>query len=328
LKETDNLSLFKRHSGINILKPFEISAELEETINGIISGTSLADLIFEAKKLDIQIKERRCPMENSDIQRLRKEIAIKYKLPVIDDRQLESKIDTDSVQVNQKLDKLLHKKMRHWKATQYESEERAMQYLISRFVPELSVMRQIFTEIKAKDSFFKPKNLFDFGSGIGSVMWSAEALWSKSIKEYYNFDSSVHMNLLSQLLIKDGRKDNQFKFNNVVYKRNLPSVKDKYDLVTCSFTLLEVANFKERIKLVQYLWNKVDDNGYLVLVENGTKNGFKLINEAREIILNLIEISNKIQATTDSNSISNDDINEEKIEHYGQIFSPVNDSIF
>lgn len=50
-----------------------------------------------------------------------------------------------------------------------------------------------------------------------------------------------------------------------------------------AFTLNELPNLKTRLDILQTLWKKCD--GYMVLIENGTGAGFKLIEEARAFLL-------------------------------------------
>lgn len=49
---------------------------------------------------------------------------------------------------------------------------------------------------------------------------------------------------------------------------------------------MELQNAKARMEKLQTLWQKCD--GYFVIIENGTKAGFRLINEAREFVLQQI----------------------------------------
>lgn len=56
-----------------------------------------------------------------------------------------------------------------------------------------------------------------------------------------------------------------------------------------AFTLMDLPDAQTRMEKLQALWQKCD--GYLVLIENGTKDGFRLINEAREFILQQIRES-------------------------------------
>lgn len=57
----------------------------------------------------------------------------------------------------------------------------------------------------------------------------------------------------------------------------------KSHLILSAFTLNELPNLKTRLNTLQTLWKKCD--GYMVLIENGTNAGFKLIEEARAFIL-------------------------------------------
>lgn len=57
----------------------------------------------------------------------------------------------------------------------------------------------------------------------------------------------------------------------------------KFDLVLCAFSLFELPDIKTRVELLLNLWNRCD--GYLVVVERGTKAGFSLIKEARDFFI-------------------------------------------
>lgn len=44
-------------------------------------------------------------------------------------------------------------------------------YIVGRSQYEYSVVYKVLNQIKSKNINFKPQTLFDFGSGIGTVMW-------------------------------------------------------------------------------------------------------------------------------------------------------------
>lgn len=83
-------------------------------------------------------------------------------------------------------------------------------------------MRQIFNELERKCPNFKCESLFDFGSGVGTVMWAANSIWKSRIRTYMNVDMSPHMNSLSQLLIRGGKLDEQPMIQGVNYRQSLP----------------------------------------------------------------------------------------------------------
>lgn len=57
----------------------------------------------------------------------------------------------------------------------------------------------------------------------------------------------------------------------------------KYDLVLSAYSLLDLPDTKTRLETLQTLWNKCDR--FLVIVEQGTLAGFRVVNEARDFIL-------------------------------------------
>jgi ribosomal protein RSM22 (predicted rRNA methylase) len=48
----------------------------------------------------------------------------------------------------------------------------------------------------------------------------------------------------------------------------------RYDLVTCSFTLLDLASERERLVVVDNLWKKTEH--FLILIEVGSNAGFQV----------------------------------------------------
>ncbi|XP_043490931.1 methyltransferase-like protein 17, mitochondrial isoform X1 [Polistes fuscatus] len=161
-------------------------------------------------------------------------------------------------------------------------------YLVSRSQFEYSVVYSILNQMKMKDVDFKPKTLFDFGSGIGTVMWASSQLWSDSLIEYFGVDSSSHMNELSAEL----NKYNTHPIKNVFYRQFFPATPvPLYDIVVSSFSLLELPDIKKRFDVVQKLWAKTQN--YLVIIEDGTNAGFTAVNEARDILLyNVLQSDN------------------------------------
>lgn len=61
----------------------------------------------------------------------------------------------------------------------------------------------------------------------------------------------------------------------------------KFSLVLCAYSLFELPNVETRLEILLNLWNKCD--GYLVIIERGTRAGFNLIKEARDFLLEQIK---------------------------------------
>lgn len=66
--------------------------------------------------------------------------------------------------------KYLKTKIHTSEAEEY-NERKSLMYLLGRSVQDYAVLMTIFNEMKKRDPDYLPKSVFDFGSGIGTVMW-------------------------------------------------------------------------------------------------------------------------------------------------------------
>ncbi|XP_067833289.1 ribosome assembly protein METTL17, mitochondrial, partial [Heptranchias perlo] len=57
----------------------------------------------------------------------------------------------------------------------------------------------------------------------------------------------------------------------------------KFDLVVSAYSLSELPTLAERLRVLEILWRKTE--GFLVLIENGTKEGHRMLMEARDAVL-------------------------------------------
>ncbi|XP_018400362.1 PREDICTED: methyltransferase-like protein 17, mitochondrial [Cyphomyrmex costatus] len=174
---------------------------------------------------------------------------------------------------------ILKQHVYNWQPIQFDKFT-SVTYLVGRSVQNYAVLRKIFDEIKLRDKNFKPQTLFDFGSGVGTVMWAASEIWSKTLKEYFCIEISESMIELSERLVKATNP----KIKEVFYRQYFPiSMNRTYDIVVSAYSLFELSGMESRIETLLKLWLKT--NNYLIIVEEGTNAGFKLVNEARDFIL-------------------------------------------
>lgn len=113
-------------------------------------------------------------------------------------------------------------------------------------------------------------------------------IWPGLCREAMCVDSSADMNNLADSLLRGGNPNNdrEVRPGGTFFKQFLPlSRLLKYDLVISSRSLFELPNMTSRLKIIDVLWRKT--SGYLVLVEAGTNAGYKLLQEARDYILEL-----------------------------------------
>lgn len=156
----------------------------------------------------------------------------------------------------------------------------SLYYLAGRSLYDYSVLCNVLSQIKIKDDSFKPRTLFDFGSGIGTVMWAVSQLWPGTLQEYFAVDPSAEMNNLSAELAKQ----NIHPIKGIFYRQFLPAASmPSYDIVISSFSLLDLPDVKARFNVVQKLWNKTEK--YLIIIEEGTNAGYTAVNEVRDIVL-------------------------------------------
>lgn len=65
---------------------------------------------------------------------------------------------------------LIKKNFYNWMPMQYDKYQ-SLLYMLGRGAQDYAIIYRILSEIQTRDKEFKPKTLFDFGSGIGTVSW-------------------------------------------------------------------------------------------------------------------------------------------------------------
>lgn len=79
---------------------------------------------------------------------------------------------------------------------------------MTRTAAEFASLFNIFKNIKEEDRDFKPRTLFDFGSGVCSSLWAGREIFGH-FSEGFFIDSSKHINDLARS--GDNYKDIMFK---------------------------------------------------------------------------------------------------------------------
>lgn len=280
----------KKHLGLMHTPSIELPEKIQHIIQLILEGEDKKKLIEEAKALYNHIDRKKPPHEASFLEARKDDLM--FKMIEKKNINLEDLSDVDQDALRGKLEKQAMKLMSRgtykWKAIQFD-KNLSYQYLISRAPFEYACLMRVFNEIKKRDQKFSPVTLFDFGSGVGTVSWAVHKFWGDSIKEYFTVDSSSAMNELAHLIIHQGNVNKPPVLKTLYQREFLPVTPEKYDLVVSSFSFMEVGNTETRLKTFLTLWNKV--NRYMVLVENGSNAGFRLLNEFREFLTHLSQTS-------------------------------------
>lgn len=117
---------------------------------------------------------------------------------------------------------------------------------------------------------------------------AVDEVWPGVCREAVCVDSSADMNDTADKLLRGGDANNPrlVRPGGTFFKQFLPqSNMLKYNLVVSSRSLFELPDITSRLRTLDVLWRKTSN--YLVLVEAGTNAGYRVVQEARDYILEL-----------------------------------------
>ncbi|XP_014221473.1 methyltransferase-like protein 17, mitochondrial [Trichogramma pretiosum] len=281
----DNKIKPRKHPGIvkrgTVEMPKWIVSAIEQCLQDVQDKPLL---LRERQTFSNYLFSRRLPLGDSDVKKIYREIeynilAKKYgDLETIDDEfEIEKRRKIIKGEAVNKLKQCVY----DWKPIEYNAYKSYL-YMITRSVPEYAVLDTIFKEIQLRNPTFNPKSMFDFGSGVGSVLWAALERWN-TINEYMGIDISADMCDLSEKIISLRPK----KYKKAFFRQFLPVSNLQHDIVVSAYSLMELESAKSRLEVIAKLWKKT--NQYLIIVEQGTNAGYKLVLEARDFVNYLMD---------------------------------------
>ncbi|XP_013996161.2 methyltransferase-like protein 17, mitochondrial [Salmo salar] len=272
----------RKHPGVTNLKTLRLPDELQKAAQAIIHGTEVSGLVGKARSLtnflwsrkrapeDVTLRERAMALEKNLWEKT------KEKGGDVDLQLLET-------QITKKVLSDLRKTTYHWSPMRYD-EELGVVYMVAKLAGGYAAVKRVLNEIKKRDSSFSPHSLLDFGSGLGTAVWASHSFWGDTLKEMVCVDNSGAMNTIADRLLRGSSEKDEPVIKQVYFRQFLPvSPKVQFDLVVGAFSLSELASQKEREDAILTLWRKT--SSYLVLVENGTKEGHQILMDARDILL-------------------------------------------
>uniref|UniRef100_A0A8C1E4H7 Methyltransferase like 17 n=1 Tax=Cyprinus carpio carpio TaxID=630221 RepID=A0A8C1E4H7_CYPCA len=256
----------RKHPGVTNLKTVRLPEQLQVAAQSVLKRADVKSLSEKAHKLSNFLWSRKRATETSQL---------REKAVLLEKKFLEQERDIHTDGIDRKLEARIRKRVL--------SELRRTTYHRTPLSFDFSAVLACF-KIKKRDPVFVPYSLLDFGSGLGTGTWASHTLWGDSLKEYVCVDSSGDMNTLAEQLLRGGNDVDNPVIKQVYFRQFLPvSPKVQFDLVIAAFSLSELATLDERLNVIFTLWRKT--NSYLVLVENGTKDGHQILMEARDTIL-------------------------------------------
>lgn len=216
----------RHHPGIAKFGNIELPLNLRHALERVIGDYPVKSLLKDCKQLDQYIGSRHPPIEQEELN-----LKMTSIIKEVDRRMPPEKLsllgEESGVHWRRKREKLIKRLVSQrnyaWKPIEYGSYE-SLVYAIGRGAKEYSVLTSILNELRVRDQSFQPRSYFDFGAGVGTGMWVASNLWKDTIFEYYNVDSSRHMNDLSELILREGNENQQTILRNVYYRQFLPAI--------------------------------------------------------------------------------------------------------
>lgn len=240
----------------------------------------LKNINESAKKLIQYLHQRHPPLEQSELPAKLQKVEERLNA---DNHNEKISIEDVDFSKNRKARNILKQNIYNWQPINFDTLT-CLTYMVGRSVQNYAVSHKVLNEIKARDKDFRPETFFDFGSGIGTNAWVASEMWSDSLKEYFCVETSEPMIELSERLAEAARP----KIKNIFYRQYFPASMDPtYDIVMSAYTLLELPNLQCRLEAILKLWRKTKN--YLIIIENGSNVGFKIVNEARDFILKYVK---------------------------------------
>uniref|UniRef100_A0A673B0Z8 Ribosome assembly protein METTL17, mitochondrial n=1 Tax=Sphaeramia orbicularis TaxID=375764 RepID=A0A673B0Z8_9TELE len=276
-------ALHRKHPGVTNLNTLRLPEELQVAALSVIHRAQIMRLQERTQSLTNFLWSRKRAIE--DVTLKQKAISLEKELW---EKEMAKRGDIDEQAVEDRIRKKVLSELRrttyHWTPLKYD-EDLGVVYMAARLAGAYAAVRRALNEIKKRDSCFTPHSLLDFGSGLGTVVWASHSCWGDSLKEMVCVDSSGPMNTLAERLLKGDDERGEPHIKHVYFRQFLPvSPKVQFDVVVAAFTLSELPNVKDREDAVFTLWRKT--SSYLVLVENGTKEGHQMLMEARDTLLN------------------------------------------
>eukprot|EP01121_Diplochlamys_sp_Union-15-3_P000590 TRINITY_DN1050_c0_g2_i1.p1 TRINITY_DN1050_c0_g2~~TRINITY_DN1050_c0_g2_i1.p1 ORF type:complete len:527 (+),score=83.70 TRINITY_DN1050_c0_g2_i1:113-1693(+) len=155
----------------------------------------------------------------------------------------------------------------------------SLAYLAHRLPGVYACNYRVLNELSTRFPNFLPKKVLDFGSGPGSASWAAREVWP-GIQRFSIVEPSDFMSGVNELVLKDFPRLSRSRFIH-------ECPEEQYDLAIASYVLTELEDDQNRRVAVRSIWDRLAIGGVMVIIEPGTPIGFKVVRNARTMILDL-----------------------------------------
>eukprot|EP00939_MAST-03C_sp_MAST-3C-sp1_P005357 g5357.t1 len=162
---------------------------------------------------------------------------------------------------------------------------RTKAYVGFRMTSSFAILRRLLRDCAENRPSFRPTSVLDFGAGPATGMWAVEDVWPGAARNFLNVEPSESMIEAGDFLMEGGPFDDR----RVEWCSTLtdPAIKSRrFSLVIGANVLGELPSDRARAAALQLMWRHVDpEEGTLLLVEPGTKWGFRAISTVRDVLV-------------------------------------------
>ncbi|XP_072126196.1 ribosome assembly protein METTL17, mitochondrial isoform X1 [Mobula birostris] len=279
----------RRHPGISALGTLRLPEALRQAAQLRLHANPINCLEENARDLTNFLWSRQRAVEDVELRARARGLAKKFQEDTEcdeidqDSRELQAGEEERQERLRHQVLAELRRTIPRWKAVSYDARLSHV-YLAARLDGGYAAVTRVLHEIKKRVPEFEPSTLLDFGSGTGTVAWAGRRAWGASLREIVCVDTSPPMHQLADFLMRGGSDVETEHSRGVYFRHFLPvSPKVKFDLVVSAYSLSELPTCADRCRVLETLWRKTQ--GFLVLIENGTRDGHQILMEARNLVL-------------------------------------------
>ena len=181
-------------------------------------------------------------------------------------------------------------------ANQLQNSQPELWDAVVRSTPQLAALQRVLHEVHVRLPWLRPRRLLDVGSGAGAAAWAVREVWGfEAVGEYVAVEGNSQMQQLGRSMTErlEWRTKHLQRLNQPMLDESTvgssgsaqrASARGAMDVVLSGYGLSRVGKDRRREQL-DAMWRSVRRGGVLVVVEDGTKEGFEVVRAAREYVL-------------------------------------------
>ncbi|GAW79972.1 hypothetical protein, conserved [Plasmodium gonderi] len=155
--------------------------------------------------------------------------------------------------------------------------ESSIAYTLHNFNGHYGILYRLLHEIRIRIPNFSPKNMLIYSPIPAVGIIAVNEIYRNVYNNIVAVESSDSFESISKYLTE--------RIPNIKYQINLYDNMDKYELIIISHFLLTLYDYNARNLYMKNLWNKLSTGGVIIIVENGTPTGFRLLHAIRELFI-------------------------------------------